>query len=191
MAAVHLHDGASAADCGALRRHRLAELVAQDEGRLVGHVEIAAELQGVDALHRVHEDHDGRHVVPDMELVVGEQRTAGRAEVAPASLAASRSPTASTGETSRARRLSWLDPSLVAAPAGLPNHAAAVASTTAALRMLRAASVKPESILRSGLSCDSPLSEVDHWMPTASGTGGIISGSECGASCVRPTIATE
>lgn len=90
VAAINFDHSPGTADSGALhlRRHRLAELVAQDECRLVGHVEIAAELQGVDALHRVHEDHDGRHVVPDMELVVGEQRAAGRAEVASASLAA-------------------------------------------------------------------------------------------------------
>ena len=78
----------------------------------------------------------------------------------------SRSPTASTGETSRACRVSWLDHSPVTAAAGLPNHAAAVASTAATLRMPRPAVILflitlPLDVPRLNLSTRNPLAGGD------------------------------
>jgi hypothetical protein len=53
---------------GLVGGHRLAQLVRQDEGRLVAHVQVAAELERADPLGRVHEDRDGHEVVADGEL---------------------------------------------------------------------------------------------------------------------------
>ena len=62
-------------------RHHLAQLVRQHEGRLVLHVEVTAELQGRDALDRVHEDGDGQKVGLHRQLAAGEDRAAGDGEL--------------------------------------------------------------------------------------------------------------
>ena len=49
---------------GRLSREGLAQLVSKDEGRLVGDVLIAAELERREALHSVHEYRDGRRTGP-------------------------------------------------------------------------------------------------------------------------------
>lgn len=71
-----------------LGRQCFAKLVGQHEGRLIQHVQIAAKLQGADALDGVHENDDCGHVIPDRQLVVGEQGARGWAEIAAAHLAA-------------------------------------------------------------------------------------------------------
>lgn len=53
-------------------RHGFTELVSQDEGSLVLHIQIAGELQGTMALGAVDEDRDGEEVVADRELAAGE-----------------------------------------------------------------------------------------------------------------------
>ena len=59
----------------------------QDERRLVLHVQVTPELQGADALHRIHEDGGGGEVVADRELAAGEDGPAGDAELVVARLA--------------------------------------------------------------------------------------------------------
>lgn len=66
---------------GRLSRKGLAQLVSEDEGGLVGHVQIAAELQGGQALHGVHEDGDGGAQVREGELPAGEDRARRDAEL--------------------------------------------------------------------------------------------------------------
>lgn len=90
VAAVNLDRFTGPTDRDALHfgRQCFAELVSQYEGRLVRDIQIAAKLQGADALDGVHENHDRGHVVPDRQLVVGEQRARRGAEVAAARLAA-------------------------------------------------------------------------------------------------------
>lgn len=68
-------------------RHRLAQLVGQHEGRLVGDVEVAAELQSADALGGIGEDRDRHQVVADRQLAAVEGRAAGDAELPQAALA--------------------------------------------------------------------------------------------------------
>jgi hypothetical protein len=72
---------------GLVGGHRLAQLVRQDEGRLVRHVQVAAELQGADALGSVDEDGDGHQVVAHRQLAGVEGGAAGDAELPPARLA--------------------------------------------------------------------------------------------------------
>ena len=67
--------------------HRLAQLVRQHEGRLVLHVEIAAELQGRDTLHRVDEDGDRQQIGLHRQLAAGEDGAAGDGELVAARLA--------------------------------------------------------------------------------------------------------
>lgn len=62
-------------------RHRLAELVGQDEGGLVLAVQIARELEGADPLRRVDEDADRRQQVDEGHLARGEDRARGRREL--------------------------------------------------------------------------------------------------------------
>ena len=59
----------------------------QHEGRLVGHVQVAAELQGAQALGGVGEDRDGHQVVAHRQLAAVEGRAAGDAELLAAALA--------------------------------------------------------------------------------------------------------
>ena len=80
----HLFPFATHDDAAHLGRHGFPELVAEDEGRLVLDVQIAAHLKGADALGRVDEEDDGRQVIADRQLVIREQGTAGRGEVLPA-----------------------------------------------------------------------------------------------------------
>ena len=71
-----------------LRAHRLAQLVRDNEGRLVLHVEIPAELQRRNALDRVDEDRDGAEIVADRQLAAMKERAARHAELPAAALAA-------------------------------------------------------------------------------------------------------
>ena len=71
VGAVHLH-GTGQGRVGRLGRHGLAELVAQHEGRLVLHVQVAAELQGAMAFGAVDEDRDGEKQGADGQLAAGE-----------------------------------------------------------------------------------------------------------------------
>lgn len=61
--------------------HRFAQLVGQDEGRLVLAVQIAGELEGADPLRRVDEDADRRQQVHEGHLARGEDRARGRREL--------------------------------------------------------------------------------------------------------------
>ena len=84
---VHLDHTQQRATGHLLGADRLAELMSQDERRFVLDVEIAAELQGGDALDRVDEDRDGGEIVADSELAAGEDGSAGDAELLLARLA--------------------------------------------------------------------------------------------------------
>ena len=64
-----------------LARHRFAQLVRKDEGRLVLHVQIAADLQRGNALGAVHEDDDGGEQIGEGHLARGKDRAAGDAEL--------------------------------------------------------------------------------------------------------------
>ena len=70
-----------------LLRHRLAQLVGQDEGGLVLAIQIAAELHHADALGGVHDDADRGQQVHEVHLAAGEDRAAGDAELVVARLA--------------------------------------------------------------------------------------------------------
>src|SRR5688572_1917635 len=70
-----------------LRRHRLAQLVGQHEGRLVLDVEIAAELERAVSLSAVYEDRDGQQVVAHRELAAREDRAGREAELRVTALA--------------------------------------------------------------------------------------------------------
>jgi hypothetical protein len=72
---------------GLIGGHRLAQLVRQDEGGLVGDIQVAPELEGADPLGGVDEDRDGQEVVADRELPRVERGPAGDAELPEASLA--------------------------------------------------------------------------------------------------------
>ena len=87
IGAVHLDHAGQRATAHLLSGDRLAELVSQDEGSFVLHVEVAAELQGRDALDRVHENRDSGEIVADRELAAGEDGAAGDAELLLARLA--------------------------------------------------------------------------------------------------------
>ena len=58
-----------------LRGHRFPDLVRQDKGGLVLDVEIARQRERRLALDLVAEDHDGRQIITDLQLVKGEQGT--------------------------------------------------------------------------------------------------------------------
>ncbi len=60
---------------------RLADFVGHHEGRLILHVEIAAELQGANAFDGVNEDRDSDEVIADRKLAAGEDGPAGDAEL--------------------------------------------------------------------------------------------------------------
>jgi len=78
--AVHFdHSGQPALHL--LSRHRLTQLVGQDEGRFVLSTKITAKLQNRDALDRVHENRGRGEVVADRQLAAGEDRPAGDAEL--------------------------------------------------------------------------------------------------------------
>ena len=64
-----------------------AELVRQNESRLVLHVQIAAELQSRKALGRVHEDADRAKQIDEGQLAAGEDRSGGNRKLVIASLA--------------------------------------------------------------------------------------------------------
>ena len=70
-----------------LRADGLAELVSQDKGCLVLDIQVTAELEGGNALDRVHEDRDGSQIVPHRQLTAGEDGSAGDAELVIARLA--------------------------------------------------------------------------------------------------------
>ena len=72
---------ASKPSLGGLVRHRLAQLVHQDEGGLVLDIEIAAELHGRQALRGVYEQTDRAEQINEGELVRGEDRARGGAEL--------------------------------------------------------------------------------------------------------------
>jgi len=90
VAAVDLGDFALAADRHAahVRRHRLTQLVCQDERALVLDAEIAREREHALALYLIAEDGDGGEVGAQLHLVEGEQRPGGDAEIRLAILAA-------------------------------------------------------------------------------------------------------
>lgn len=62
---------------GRLGSDGLTELVRENEGRFVLHIQVAGELQGAVALGPVHEDRDSEQVGADRQLTAGEGR-AGR-----------------------------------------------------------------------------------------------------------------
>lgn len=62
-------------------RHRFAQLVREDEGRLILAVQIARQMQGGNALRTVAEDHDGGQQIDERELAAGKNRAAGDAEL--------------------------------------------------------------------------------------------------------------
>ena len=66
---------------GGLMRHSLAQLVHQDEGGLVLNIEIAAQLHRRQALRGVYEQTDRAEKVNEGELVRGEDRAGGGAEL--------------------------------------------------------------------------------------------------------------
>jgi hypothetical protein len=68
-----------------LGRHSLAELVGQDESRLVLAVQVAAQLERAMPLGSVREDGDGEQVVPDGELAADEDGPGGDGELVLAS----------------------------------------------------------------------------------------------------------
>src|SRR5690606_33905668 len=67
---------------GNLSGQSLAQLVSQNERRLILDVQIAAELQGAEALNGVDEDADGSDQINERHLARGEDRPAGDAELA-------------------------------------------------------------------------------------------------------------
>lgn len=89
IAAVNFHIGAVTTkhDAADFRCHGFPELVRQDVGRLVLHVEIAPELESGDTLDRVDEDDDGDQVISDRQLARGKQGAGGFGELATARLA--------------------------------------------------------------------------------------------------------
>lgn len=68
--------------------HRLAELVQEHEGALVGQAQIAGDRQCALALHFVAEDRDGREIDAQGKLVRRKQRARGQREILGASPAA-------------------------------------------------------------------------------------------------------
>lgn len=62
-------------------RHRLADFVGHDVGRLILAVEIAGELQGAMALRAVDEDRDRQKVSRDRQLAAGEDSAGRNAEL--------------------------------------------------------------------------------------------------------------
>ena len=90
IAAIDLCHLADAADHPALQLgcHRLAQLMSENEGRLVLNAEITAQRQRALALHLIDEDGDARQVVPQAHLVEGKQGAGGDGEVLAARLAA-------------------------------------------------------------------------------------------------------
>lgn len=70
-----------------LGSHRFAELVAENESRLVLAIQIAGHLQGGDAFRAVHEDADRRQDVGEAHLARGEDRAGSHREMVLASLA--------------------------------------------------------------------------------------------------------
>ena len=66
----------------------LAQLVRQDERRLVLNIEIAGESEHALALHFVAEGSDGEQIGPERQFVPGEQSARGNREIVPACLAA-------------------------------------------------------------------------------------------------------
>jgi len=83
IAAINLGYLAIATDHAALQfgRHRLAELVQQNERAFVGHVKIAAQCQRRLALYLIAENGDGREIAAQRQLVAGKQRAAGKREI--------------------------------------------------------------------------------------------------------------
>ena len=76
--------GRSGCDLGA---HRFAELVGQNESRLVLTVEIPAELECAMTFSAVDEDRDGQEVIPDRPLPIREDGPGSRRKLLPASAA--------------------------------------------------------------------------------------------------------
>src|SRR6202023_1207323 len=76
VARVHFRDLALSADHAALQfgRHGFAQLVRQNESRLVGHAEVAGERKHALALPLVTETRDGCEVAFDREFAGREQR---------------------------------------------------------------------------------------------------------------------
>lgn len=86
IAAVNL-DLAGRLDVLDFGREGFTDFVREDEGRLVLHVEIAAQRQRALALHLVDEDRNGKEIVADRELAAGEDGTARNGELAFTALA--------------------------------------------------------------------------------------------------------
>src|SRR6202142_1872586 len=72
---------ASKPPLGGLVRHSFAQLVHQDEGGLVLDIEIAAQLHRRQALRGVYEKTDRAEKINEGELVRGEDRAGGGAEL--------------------------------------------------------------------------------------------------------------
>ena len=106
IAAIDFRNLAFAADHAVLElaRHRLAELVQEHEGALVGQAQIAGDRQRGLALDLVAEDRDGREIHAQRQLVRGEQRARGQREVLGASPAAEAERSRSAGGTRRRQR---------------------------------------------------------------------------------------
>ena len=83
IAAIDFRDLAFAAEHAALHfgGHRFAHLVQQHESGLVGDAQIAAHGERRLAFHLVAEDRDGREIGAQRQLVAGEQRPGGDAEI--------------------------------------------------------------------------------------------------------------
>ena len=64
----------------AFRSHHFTQLMGQDKGRFVLHIQIAGELQRRMTLGAVAEDHNGQEVVAERELVIGGDFATGHAE---------------------------------------------------------------------------------------------------------------
>ena len=90
ITAVHFGNRAGTAEVGVphFSGHRLAQLVGQDEGRLVLDTEVAGQRQSCFAFDLVGENHDGGKIETERQLVEGEQRSRCDGEIFPARLAA-------------------------------------------------------------------------------------------------------
>ena len=77
---VHFHD-AGKLRLALLLGDGLAQFVGQGEGRLILDIHVTPELQGRDALDRVHENRGCGEIVADGELAAGEDGPAGDAEL--------------------------------------------------------------------------------------------------------------
>ena len=87
IGAVNFHRAAKLGCRLNLGSHRLPEFVRQNETRLVGRAQVAAQGEHALALHLIAEDSDCHEVAAQRELAAGEQRTGGQREVLAAGLA--------------------------------------------------------------------------------------------------------